>query len=421
MLGPMRPGRAIAALVALVFVGAAGVAAIDAATSEDFPADEGFAIWPVDTPAEADAECSFLDRFTWRGSPDATAERFAREMLRASDPEVEIGIDGELVRAALTGGGMSTDHGALLTASEGCWYVTNVGYEDDYGFGSIGYSGAGDDRRMFLHVPSDSKVPTKHGGSLGSGDAVRGFDRLAPVPGGGGLLLTVPARTDEPGHYLLGPLDRAPPTLGPAGGGPVPPPFDPAAPPEIPSPEYTRRVLEESVGARGGCDRWYWADYSRKHAVKQTMTAANHYADPSPPFEWRKVDRDTYAVTINDVEITFEFWSPTQRCHVLGQISTAGKPYRVDELRARPGACAFTLVWERADEAKLQCAFGDLWSTRTVARLPNPIFFGVSEGASGVPFDEVRNRPGHYLVGYYADDELIGIEGGALPPPTDFP
>jgi hypothetical protein len=415
----MAPARALVLLAAIVFLAGAGTATIDAATSPDLPADEAFAIWPADTPAEADAECSFLDRFTWRGSAEATTERFAREMLRATDPEVEVTVD-TLVRGAITGGGLSVDHGVLLRASEGCWYVTSVGYEDDFGYGSVGYSGEGEGRRLYLHVPSDTEVPAAHGGSLGSGGSVRRFDSLSPVPGGGGLLLTVPARTDEPGHYLLGPLDQAPPTLGPAGGSTVSPPFDPATLPEIPSSEYSRRVLEDSVGADGRCKGWYWSDYSRKHAVRQTMTAANHYAEPSPRFDWRKVNRDTYVVTINGVEITFEFWSPTKRCHVLGRISTAAKPYRVEELRAGPGACAFTLVWERADEAKLQCAFGDLWSSRTAARLPNPIFFGVSEGDSGVPFEEVRNRPGHYLVGFYDDDELIGIEGGALPPPSDF-
>nr|QEO74144.1 hypothetical protein [uncultured bacterium] len=75
-------------------------------------------------------------------------------------------------------------------------------------------------------------------------------------------------------------------------------------------------------------------------------------------------------------------------------------------------------MWKSADEATLSCGFGDLAPSRSTARLPNPIHFGV-EAPGTLPADAER-LPGHYLVGFYDDDRLIGIEGGALPPPGEI-
>lgn len=402
----------------LLLVGGVAPVALDAAVRTEAPEQYGFAIWPVDTAAEADEECSAFDRFTWRGSADATAQHFADDVLSMPDTEHESGVEGDSAQVLITGPGVDLPRSVGLRRVAGCWYVTSVGEREGFPAATVGYSGSGPDRRIFLHLMSGPSAPSGQQGSLGSGSFERRFDELESRPGGGGFVLTLPAAPSAAGHYWLGlrGMGDRPPALNAVEGGRIAPPFDAAALPEIPSPQGTRNVLYDSVHDARDCRGWYWEEYSKLHAIRQTLPKANHYGLDAPTNLFRREDRDTYVVTVGDrIDVTFEFWRPAAGCHVLGRISTSSPSSTLSQLRAGPGSCAFTIDWGRADEVDVTCGYGEAYISGTAARMPNPIQLGMN-GIPGIEPDSVLDDPGRYLVAFYDNGELIGLEGGALPP-----
>src|SRR5688500_18712926 len=76
-------------IVAVVLAGTGAAAVLLRHPSGPFPSDaaiaiNGFAAWPVDTPAEARDECA--GAASWRKDPEAVAKRFASEVLGYPDP-----------------------------------------------------------------------------------------------------------------------------------------------------------------------------------------------------------------------------------------------------------------------------------------------------------------------------------------------
>ena len=404
--------RVLAFLAGFLLAGIAAAVTVDAVSSDVVSQRYGFAVWPVDTASEADEECSFFDPITWRGSAEKTGARFASEVLANEDADVETRIEGDTASLALTGGGISLEQGVSLRRESGCWYVTHVSERESFSPpGSIGYAGTSANRRVYLHVPFEGAWV----GSLGVGSVERRFDTLQPHPDGGGFMLTLPATEGEAGHFVLGSPGVDPPTLDPANGGLISPPFDPSDLPAIPKPEGSRRILFESVRRARDCRGWYWEEFSEKHAIRQTLPIATHYTSEAPPFELRREGRNNYIATLGGVDIDFEFWRPLQGCHVLGRISSAEKESRVTQVRAGPDACAFSVDWGHADEVSMTCGFGEIYLGGTVGKIAGPIQISLN-GSPGIAPRSVRDEPGRYLVAFYDDGHMIDLEGGALPP-----
>lgn len=181
---------------------------------------EAFALWPEDTPAEAESGC----RDEWRRRPYDVMERFALEVLgwEAVDaPFSEAGQNGFRFLVERTDQGSADGDAAsievfLREVTGSCWSVTSVSRppDDKPKPGAIGISIRGRSVEIgFDPLGADSAIV-----EIGHGRYKSSSER-AFREGRATFLLTY--EPDEPGHFLILYKDEAGEIFS-ASGGPLP-------------------------------------------------------------------------------------------------------------------------------------------------------------------------------------------------------
>jgi hypothetical protein len=274
----------------------------------------GFAIWPVDTPDEAREEC--LGGEPWRRSPDATVQRFAREIIHATQPSVSVTDSGFNLAAPR----VPLEHHGGLRETYGCWYVTSILNREGFPTAGTGYAGLGDERVLFLHVPnlieSDTYV------SVGSGpEQVTGSDLLR-YQADGSTLITVPATEDEPGHYFIGYTRGAGEVVDDPDSGVIPPPPDVDDLAEMPGPASLRRALS----AERRCPRYSRATDPHR-TVRQDVQSALINTDQTRERPIRSFGEGDLTIRLGEARIIWDFWRISERCTLTARIRTVGTPH----------------------------------------------------------------------------------------------
>lgn len=199
------------AVVVAVFLGAVVVAfgfrgERDSAPWAPFPSDadiarNGFAVWPVDTPAEAREECDGAPG--WRTDPKEVALRFASEVMGYPDPGIDSDLNSHkhIFRALVNSRGVKGVFlGSMLEVSQfgECWYLTE------------GQPREGGDGINVVTTDDSTKlvVPTGCCGQVvevGWGDWIERLESKERRE----VLLDIPDEAKgAPGHYLITDFDE---------------------------------------------------------------------------------------------------------------------------------------------------------------------------------------------------------------------
>ena len=354
----------------------------------------GFAIWPVDTPAEARREC--LAAEPWRRSPEKTVERFAAEMLNTT--RVSVSVRGDDFSVA--GQSIPLEHYGGLREAFGCWYVTGILNREGFPEAGFGYAGAGDDRVLFAHLRWLIKNGTPV--SLGSGQEHLVVRDLRAYHDEGQTLITMPASATEPGHYFIG---------NSGGDGVVDDPDSGiiAAPPEpdelieIPGAQQIRR----SIASEERCPRFGRTKDPLK-TIRRDISNALFSTDGKREGATRALGRNRYSARVGQARATWSFWELSRTCTIKGTITTEG-PDRIEGVSASREGFAFDFAWRGADSVELSFGFGEVGQFTTAGRLKGPITY---------PIESVRSErygDGYLFAVFFKDGEVVGLEGGALP------
>lgn len=160
--------RAVIVALCVLVVIAAGTAAVlivgddDALPPAPLPSDEqlrtsGFAVWPEDTMTEGLDACETPK--SWQLDPQETAFRFARQVLKYPDPELNTGPIGESAAQVryLMGSqgvhGVGVFLGSVIDVKryDRCWFVVNAEDREDAAFDKISYRHQSGDIWLVVH------------------------------------------------------------------------------------------------------------------------------------------------------------------------------------------------------------------------------------------------------------------------------
>ena len=398
----------VSVVIATVVAGGLVILLTRGAPQVDQPETAGFALWPVDTPEEAQTECARAE--PWRYSAKETATRFAQQVLFLDRPKIGMGSmvgDGS-DSFDIMGKGVSLYNYAYIRRAYGCWYVTSILNREGYPAASPGYAGEGDERVMFVHIPTRiDDGPERYVLKVGNGEEFTTLEESELDPDATTTLVTVPAPRSEPGHYFFGPIGNYG-VVDPPEGSTIPPPPDLEQMVDIPGLARSRSLLERWVEERGRCGGW-WSEFGRLHATRQTIVDINLRVPKKLHRETTELPNGDFRVVTGGREVYVDFWELAKGCTALGQIRTVDSgAERVQRVRVSDEAFAFDIRWGRATDIYLEYSFGEAGGNATVSKIANPIMFPI-----GGP--DPRRKSGTYSVIFLRNGKFLSMESAALP------
>jgi hypothetical protein len=206
----------VISLSVLVLLGAAVTVALvkndDRAPmpSEDELRTKGFAVWPEDTLDEGMDSCEHAQ--AWQLDPQETAFRFAREVLKYPDPQMNtdpVSQSTTQIRYLMGSNGVRGDGvflGAVIDVKkyDRCWFIVNAEDREDAAFDEVSYRHQGG--RIWLVVHHRGLIETEVGYGAWERRSVplasRGIAPAPPQPGAESSFRLPRLDPDATGHIM---------------------------------------------------------------------------------------------------------------------------------------------------------------------------------------------------------------------------
>lgn len=319
--------------------------------SEDELRIHGFAAWPVDTVAEARAECA--DAEEWRLDGRATAIRFARDVLRYPAPRSgeSFGEDEHRMRLLIGSDEVKGVFlGSLLELARfgRCWYVTGgMPREGDLG-ATLGYVYREGRPHLVLGSPFD--VPP---GSVGYGE----WETEVHANLRQGVIEMPELPPDATGHaiYTQPDEDGISEIVGVRSLGFVPP--EPAGPPDQPA--RVADVVDNSHVCRIESSPYETPERVIRELFRWTFDDLLRQVDGNPTYErkgFRHLGGDRWRLRVDHAVLVARIPEIANRCYQLVSLVPVGRDSPLRRLWVREQGVTFGIDWGGADDASL--AFG---------------------------------------------------------------
>jgi hypothetical protein len=319
-------------------------------------------------------------------------------MLHTTRVSVSVQEDGFSLGAP----GIPLEHYGGLREAFGCWYVTGILNREGFPEAGVGYAGVPGDQVLFLHYRW--RVQPNALMTIGSGRELLRTRDLRSYHRGEQTLVTLPASSNEPGHYFLGFFHGDEGVVDDPDSGTIAAPPDPADLIHVPEPAVIRRA----VASAGRCPRFGRVKDPLK-TIRRDISNALFTTDGKRKGATRRVAPGRYSARVGKARATWTFWRISGACTVKGTITTDGISPRIRGIRAGRDGFEFDFMWRGADSVELAFGFGEVGRSTTAGRLAGPITYPL-ENPAGEAFGD-----GYLFAVFFRDGEVVGLEGGALP------
>lgn len=397
--------RLLLLLAVLVVVGGAAVVVLGRDHSGPFPSEakvrtHGFAVWPVDTVAEAERECAGAEE--WRLGADTTALRFVRDLLRYPEPYVsEVFGEGEHTARLLmnTRGARGVTLGSVVELARfgRCWYVTGAEPRE----GGLGATVA------FVYREGRAHLLLGNAGGLPAGFVGYGDWETEIDPGDRQIVLWMPELDPAAtGHALYTqPNSRGFSEMANARSlAPVPPP--PSGPPAevLEAPD----VVDNPNVCRIESSPFKTPERVVRHLYEWTFDNLLAQVDGYPRYErkgFRHLGGDRWRLVVDDAVLIATIPEIADRCYKLVSLVPARRDPALRRLWVEDEAVTFGLDWGGGDEASLAFGTGFDGVSATLKELQEPVTF--PRHAEPQPTDVptyarvVLYEDGHVVSAYY--------------------
>ena len=372
---------------------------------------EAFAIWPEDDEADAAAACLDRDEEPWRTSREATAERFAEDVLGWSETSLPWRATDEspsLVRV-LDSSMSGSSSGIILTLArfEECWFVRDVRPKADKDLLDMttGFTEVDGETNLLVRYGGPGKVVADYGFGGAQRSRIRaGEQLLIPVEDEGSA-----------GHVFL--IGQEQPSSA-VQGVPLPVPLDPLR--KAPAPKKDGYAMWpfnfHGWYGDGPCYRKdrrtpYLHDpkSSLRRFVREELGAASPSLVRRDELHWTvRSERAHVDVTLRRV---------FDDCWPIKEVVNRGR--RIDlTVWIDEGFLTVDLEWGEAAYAVVDVNYGPTRTETTIGRIEGPFTTVASPPfelatTSGVSFDLTR-KGAAYVALFDSAGRLIGVEGSAL-------
>lgn len=366
--------RLLVLLAAVVLVGGGVAAVLGRDRSGPFPSDEdlrihGFAVWPADTVAEAERDCS--DAAEWRLDSHATALRFVRDLLRYPKPYVSevFGEEEHAARLLVNTRGAGGTLGSILEMARfgRCWYVTGAEpREGDLG-ATLGFVYREDRPHLLLSNPLD--VPP---GFVGYGDWETEIGpRYRQV-----ALWMPELDPDATGHvvYTQPDEDGVSEIVGASSLAPVPPP--PSRPPV--QPLDVSDVVDNPNVCRIESSPFKKPEAVIRNLYEWTFDNLLQQVDGFPRYErksFRHLGGDRWRLVVDDAVLIARIPEIAGRCYKLVSMTPVRGDAPLRRLWVEDASVTFGVDWGGGNEASLAFGTGYDGVGATLKEMREPVTF----------------------------------------------